>query len=453
MKLLSVFLLVLLSVQVLVAEITFPVDSSFYNPVINAYQRTITGPSADSDHSGIIQAAIDDVNANGGGTVLIQATGSKRVYNIRQEVQLKSNVHIRVAPNVVFTSDYRNKIILFSAGKNGNRRITNFSFCCSENGDSFQFDFSNRTAGEKEGGAIAVAVGAAENFRIADIVVRDNYTPYSSVVLNLLDDEEGGATKYMFARKGIVENLTTFTGHYGYGTVQCQAAQNVLFRNLTGEGGATLRLESGAIGKANLEDRGIRIDRVFAQHISCTNGQSAVTLSPHTINNGVVFIDDVTAVSCECGAVIAAGFLSAKKGQKDKDGNPINGYIYGWFDSNSVISNVRVVYGTEAQLRNQRRIFVPCSQKYLISETRNPDNESYKGPTVAGIVYYAKAGTERELGYYTVNVVGMTMENFPLVGGKMENKEYVVAPEKDGFADCNETGVQLSSSSKKNGSR
>ncbi|MGA9637876.1 hypothetical protein, partial [Flavobacterium sp.] len=200
-------------------------------------------------------------------------------------------------------------------------------------------------------------------------------------------------------------------------------------------GGATLRLETGAIGKAYLTDKLIKIDQVYGKNIVCKNGQAAITLSPHTIINGKVFVDDLTAISCEAGAIIASGFLSEKKGQKDENGAMIEGYELGVFDPSSVISNLKVVYGTTAQLRGSRRGFVPCNQRNLVNPEYNTDGESYQGPTVTGLMYYAKGGTELSQGYYTVKTPGLVLKNFPMIDGKMENKELIVSP-KEAINDC-----------------
>lgn len=421
---------------------SIPNDDTFYNPDIKSYQKTIVQPSADADQSSLIQSAIDEVNSKGGGILYIEGIDGNQTYNLVTGVSIKSDVHIRVSPNVIFKSNKTTKVTLFSAGKDGDERITNFSISCTDETDFFMFDFSDRIAGEKDGGAIAVSLGGVANFRLADIKVIDNYTQFSCVTVNLMEYEDAlGATKYMFAKDGIIEHMETTEGHYGYGSVQCQAAINVLYRNLIGEGGATLRLETGAIGKANLVDKSIKINMVYGTGIKCTNGQAVLTLSPHTVYNGKVFIDDLTAISCETGAIVAAGFLSAKKGQADADGNAIDGYVYGYFDSESIVSNLKVYYGEEGQLRPQRRTFVPCSQKHLIHEEKNADEESYEGPTVAGMVYFAKAGTDIDFGYYTVNTPDVEMLDFPLVDGVMENKEYVVSTQLDGHNTCPDVGL------------
>jgi hypothetical protein len=417
--------------------VEIPEDSHFYNPVIGTCHQTIQGPST-GDHATLIQDAIDTIASRGGGMLTIQAQGDNHAYVINREIQIKSGVHIRVDPEVVFTTTKPVKITLFSAGKQGTERVVNFSMSCTDRNDFFGFDFSGRTPGVQTGGAIAVSIGGARNFRISDIRITDNYTPYSSITVNLLELPDH---RHLFAKDGIIEHIRGDKGHYGYGLIQCQAATNLLYRDLDGEGGAALRLETGAIGKANLADRTVRLDSIYGTRIRCINGQAALTLSPHTVNNGVVFIDHLTATSCEAGAIIANGFLSAKKGQCDKQGNAIDGYTYGYFDTHSVVSNLKVVYGTNAQLRGQRRMFVPFSQRNLICEEKNPDDESYNGPTVAGIVYFAKRGTDIAEGCYTIQLPGLTLENFPMVDGVMENKEMVVSPE-DEFKDSADSGTK-----------
>ena len=409
-----------------------PADDHFYQPDIQPYRKVVSQPDASSDQSKILQEAIDEVANKGGGTLIIGAVGDKNRYTINKGVVLKSNVHIRVQPNVVFDSVRSDTVKLFSAGKTGREPIENFSFSGTDPEQFFTFDFSARKAGGKGHGAIAIAIGAARNFRVADFKVLDNFTQFSAVTVNLL--KASGST-YLFARNGIFEHLELSRGHYGYGLIQVQAAANVLYRDLKSNGGVALRLESGAVHNAYLVDKSITIDEIYGENISCSDGQAAITMSPHTIKNGTVFVDKLSARSCEAGAIIAAGFLSQRKGQRDSEGNAINGHVLGSFDSKSVISNLKVTYGDNAQLRSQRRYFVPCGQRHKVNSERNPDEESFRGPTVAGVVYYAKAGDASDRGYYTVNLQGLELSDFPKVDGELENKVYVTS-EKDYVKNC-----------------
>ena len=401
-------------------EVKMPTDTYFYNPIINSYRLAILEPNS-SNNSAQIQEAIDELSVKGGGILTIKSVGKNNTYILNDEVEIKSGVHIRVAPSVVFKSESTSAIKLFSVGKSKKNkgRILNMSINSTDNKTPFTFDFTNRIAGEdRNGGTIAVALGGVQNFKVANFKVLDNFTRFSAITMNL---QQFSKNKFLFPKDGIVENITSINAHYGYGVVQCQASESVLFRNLDGVGGATLRLETGAVHNAYLKDKSVGIRDAYAENIVCKNGQAAVTLSPHTIKNGKVFIDNVTAISCETGLIIASGFLSAKKGQRDKKGDAINGHVYGSFDTASIISNVLVKYGVNAQLRGSRRSFVPCNQRTLVHKEMNMDEESFKGPTIAGMVYFAKGGTDIEKGFYTVKTPNFKMEGFP-----KENKEYVV---------------------------
>ncbi len=397
---------------------SIPADVNFYKPDIKSFEKFIPQPTGKNDIR-IIQDAIDLVAKKGGGTVTIGGTATNNVYNVG-EITLKSNVHIKVQPNVVFKTTDNTKVTVFSAGKDGDA-INNFSVTCTDANKFFSFDFTSHPTPEP--GAVAISASGASNFKLADFKVADNFTKFSSIVFNVVENAAG---KFLYPKNAIVEHVVVENAHYGYGLIQCQLGENFLVRNVKGSGGATLRLEtgSGETAKAFLKDPTLRIDKVYAQNVYCSNGQAAVTLSPHTIANGTVTIEDVTAVSCETGVIIASGFLSKnpKKSQAKKDGTAVDNYEYGYFNSNSSIKNLKVIYGTNAQLRSSRFGFVPCNQRNLISDKVSVDEESYRGPTIAGIIYFAKGGTEKEKGFYTVKLDGLNLEGFP-----KENKDIIVS--------------------------
>lgn len=421
-KYIILFILFTLSISLMFAQ-SIPADENFYHPNIKSFNKIILQPTGKNDVK-IIQDAIDLVAKKGGGTVIIGASLTNYVYNVG-EIILKSNVHIKVQPNVVFKTTDNTRVTVFSAGKDGDA-INNFSVTCTDTNKFFSFDFTSHLTPEP--GAVAISASGASNFKLADFKVIDNFTKFSSIVFNVV---ESAAGKFLYPKNAIVEHIIVENAHYGYGLIQCQLGENFLVRNVKGSGGATLRLEtgSGETAKAFLKDPTIRIDKVYAKDIYCSDGQAAVTLSPHTIANGTVVIEDVTANGCETGVIIASGFLSKnpKKNQAKKDGTAIDNYEYGYFNSNSSIKNLRVIYGKNAQLRTSRFGFVPCDQRNLISEKVSVDEESYRGPTVAGIIYFAKGGTEKEKGFYTVKLDGIKLEGFPKVNGQMQNKEIVVS--------------------------
>ena len=111
-------------------------------------------------------------------------------------------------------------------------------------------------------------------------------------------------------------------------------------------------------------------------------------LSPHTITQGIVDVRDVSGVSCEAVVAINFGFLSESKGQVDANGNPLNGHSSGTFSEESVIANVSATYGIDAQVRAARLRYVPCALRgYMILDQKNPDDESYKSPSLAPVYY------------------------------------------------------------------
>jgi len=442
---LKITLLLLLVSSITIAQtVKIPKDNHFYNPIIKEYRLEISEPKGLED-SKFIQEAIDDIHKKGGGILKINATKNNFVYTITNEIEIKSNVHIRVSPLVVFKGESPKILKFFSVGKQQKGEIENISFTSSDSKNSFTFDFTNRIAGEdRNGGTIAVALGGVSNFKLANFKVLDNNTRFSSITMNL---QKFSKNKYLFAKNGILESIEVTNAHYGYGVVQCQASYNILYRNLKGEGGAALRLETGAVHNAYLKDKNVKIDENYAEKIYCKNGQAGVTLSPHTIINGKVFINDVTTESCETGVIIAAGFLSKKKKQRNNEGNAINGHMYGVFNAESIISNVKVVYGENAQLRGSRRGFVPCNQRELVRDARNEDEESFKGPSVGGIIYFAKGGTDTTKGYYTINTPNLELINFP-----KENKEIIIS-NKDFFKKCSIQFKKVSAKVKKHTSK
>ncbi|XMO85911.1 T9SS type A sorting domain-containing protein [Algibacter sp. AS12] len=351
-----------------------PADDYFYNPTINTVNQA-TFPSGSSSTSAL-QTLIDNLSSSGGGVLTINAG----IY-ILEQIHMKTGVHIRIHPDVVFKSIPRNA--LFRAGYDNNfENVSNWSFQ-STNGEKFTFDFSDLQPTKD---IRAFQLGNTTNFKLADFLVLDNYTKFNAVSSGAV-----GSSPSKFPTFGIIENLDIKKAHYGYGLTQNQVAQDILFRNLSGEGGVTLRLESGFQGLADLylTDQTPILNNIYARNISCSNGAHAVMLSPHTITQGTVDVRDVSGVSCEAVVSIGFGFLSESKGQSDSNGNAINGHSPGTFSEDSVIANVIAAFGTEAQVRGARLRHIPCALRGYISMTKNLDEESYEAPSLAPVYYLA----------------------------------------------------------------
>ena len=93
-------------------SVVIPADNTFYNPDIKSYRKTISATNKASDQSGLIQSAIDEVAKKGGGILTIDGSKNNSTYVINTEVELKSGVHIRVNPKVVFTTTSSKKMVL-----------------------------------------------------------------------------------------------------------------------------------------------------------------------------------------------------------------------------------------------------------------------------------------------------------------------------------------------------
>jgi hypothetical protein len=347
-----------------------PADSYFYNPIINTANQ-MSFPNGDTSTSAL-QTMINSLSNSGGGVLIINAG----TYILGQ-IDMKTGVHIRVHPNVVFKTTPQGA--LFQAGyDNGFANANNWSFQ-STNGEKFTFDFSDMLPNEN---IRAFQLGNTHNFKLADFLVLDNYTKFNAVSSGAVGDTNQPA---LFAKFGIIENLDIKKAHYGYGLIQCQVGQDILFRNLSGEGGVTLRLESGFSGLADLyvTDKTPIIKNIYGRNITATNAAHAVMLSPHTITQGMVDIRDITGISCEAAVSVNNGFLSSDKGQSAPD------HTAGTFSEESVITNIFATYGTEAQVRAARLRHIPCALRNYISAAKNPDDESYKAPSLAPVYYLA----------------------------------------------------------------
>jgi hypothetical protein len=363
---------------------TLPPDSHFYNPTIGPAEVVLKAISGNSDDSPRFNQAIESLNRKGGGVLMIEG-GAYRL----DEVKLLSNVHLRVKPGVILKPSAGAKGLFTASGSGatGNDPVTNFSLT-GEDG-RFTVDFSQESPGE---GMRAISLFNVKNFKLANFNVLDNDTKFSSITLGAA--LSGKSTVLGFPQMGIVENIGVTKAHTGYGLVQDQAGSNILFRNLTGIGGVTLRLETGLSSLQLLKEAAPRLDGIYGRNIACTNGQAAVTLSPHTIKQGIVDVRGITANSCEVAVVIASGFVSSKESRGQSD--PALGLTPGSFDSRSVIADVTANFGQNAQLRKARIKFLPCELRTPrkdgagLSQTEDKDDVSYHGPSIGSVGYFGE---------------------------------------------------------------
>ncbi|QRM89497.1 MULTISPECIES: T9SS type A sorting domain-containing protein [unclassified Lacinutrix] len=375
---------------------TLPLDNTFFNPTIGAETQTISASGGTGDDSQTLQNAINTVNTAGGGKVIVNAG----IYRIL-EVNLRSNVHLEVNSGVTFLpfnpSASANNA-LFNADLNTG--INNFSLIGI--GGNFTIDFTALAATIR---IRAISFKYCSNFKVSNFNIIDNYTEFSSLAFgsNYTTTSTASGTRINNIRGipngGIIENISMTNGHYGFGLVQTQGGKNLLFRNLSTVGGATLRLETGFnllqyTELYNFND--IKLDNIWARNIACTNGQSALQLSPHTLSQGYFNAENITATSCEMAVVWAAGFATNTQ--------ETDGLIPGSFDETSKIRNVTATFGQNAQMRDSRLRYIPCqlrverSGSIGVASALNTDGESRTAPSPGAVL-----SEEDRSGYYPLD--------------------------------------------------
>lgn len=277
---------------------TFYTPPSIYKQtkdVVKDYGVDLDPITSDSEK---FQYAIDDLSKRGGGILTVPA-GSYRLINL----YLKSNVHIRFnskatvladIPTHAKTTTFRAYWIfrLSALEDEASKGIENVSI----EGVGGAFTINQNPDGILWKGRPFI-VQNVRNFRIAHVKVQSNLYPFSNVVLNGHIDKQ---TQEVYQpRYGEVEDIEGFNNNAGYGVVQMQLGQHILYKNLEGHGGVTLRIETDTEGAQLAKDK---IDEVYARDIRSVNGYVSVWICPHAIDHGLVDVRDVYAEN-SCWAV------------------------------------------------------------------------------------------------------------------------------------------------------
>ena len=363
-----------LAAQVIVAQIDN--ESNFYKPIENkGIVKNLEkdyGVKTNLDKSATlkIQKAVDELSGKGGGTLHIP----KGNY-LLSTIVFKSNVHIIVDKDVVIIlkQEVKNNT-LFAMGEKNQPTVKNVSITCSDKNKKFVVDLTN--SGDVPS---VVTMGNVENFLISGFEVKDNFTKFSSIRMGI--DENNGS--YFYPTNGIIKNCSTINSHYGYGLIQSQSCKNVLFKDLSGIGGVTLRLETGAKNVNDLQVGGNF--NVVARNISGKNGNAVIMVSPHALQNGTVDIDGAYGESCGFVLRIENGFIASKYNKDSKI--QVGSY------EQVTAKNIKGVYGTEAQLKSKHFKFMPCELRSQIHPS--PENENratlgtvpiFTGPAIGVVV-------------------------------------------------------------------
>lgn len=394
-------------------------EALFYTEVAhsNYNKNLVTDYGADiifsTDDSTKLQEAIDDVSANGGGVLTIPEGDFSF-----DDIHLKSNVHIEINENSVIRPTDRNdtkNYSIFHLGVKNQLPVVNVSIT-SANGNSFKVDLTQVNNSNVQ----VVNCNKVTNFLISDITVDDVHTKFSVITMG----GDAYNNSYIFPENGIVKNIHINNAHYGYGTVQTQSAANILFKDLSGVGGATLRLETGFTGLNNLQVVGQPrvggIDKIVGRNISCTNGNSAVMISPHAMHNGVVDIEGVTAISAGFAVRIESGFISKKYDQTI-------GLTVGTFEF-VYVKDVKATYGEQAELKSKHFGWYPPEIADPTTASSYDDAITI-GPSIASVL--AEANYTCREGEQTVYV----QEPIESVGFQYQG---AIVPEEFKDTDCSD---------------
>jgi hypothetical protein len=179
---------------------------------------------------------------------------------------------------------------------------------------------------------------------------------------------ETGTAGGMSPTDGSFINITSTGGIWGYGTTQIQTGQRLLFENLDGSGGTTLRLETGA------GEYGAFVDQIVAKNIVCRNGHASVMIAPHCQMNGLVTVSNVTAIGCNSGVDIGAGYADPAR-------HP-NCTVPGVYDNRTTVRGVTGVFGL-GQAKNMQKPDIPACAPCSLGSPKHPLNFKVE---VSGIV-------------------------------------------------------------------
>lgn len=313
----------------------------------------------DSNVSEKLQKAINKVASKGGGIITIP----KGIYALNS-IFLKSNVHIVVDKDAVLNlKQVPNNNAIFILGNDENPTIQNVSITCSEKNKKFVVDFQN--CGQE---AIVVTLSNVDNFLISGIEIKDNYTKFSSITLKLAKNNNN----YYFPTNGVIKNCSSLNSAYDYGLIQSQASKNILYKDLSSTGGVTLSFESEAKEANNIQVGGNHMS--ITRNIECKNGNTAILVSPQSVQNGILDIDGVTTESCGFALLIEKGTTPSTtiENATTQAGNYID----------ITARNIKALAGDDAQISSKYIKYLPCDKRSKIkSNTDLTNNEQLASST------------------------------------------------------------------------
>jgi len=355
-------------------------ESYYYTPTNISRTRTVTLPRTNSAKaSNDLNAAILSLSNAGGGTLMVNAVGNgnNRTVFLR-DVKMRNNVLVKVNPNITiqaYLRGARKNVIIIGFG-NSTGPISNVGLTSQSQTQNFKF----RLFGGIESRVKCVEIKRCTNFLVSNIFVNDDNTVFSNIELNIVDASKPTRRNGIdFAYKGLIKNITSINNHTGYGVVQIRAGKRILFKKLKGTGGITLRMESGFTKQ--LGNTASTIDGVVGRNITVIKGMSAMSMSPHRCNQGVVDIRGINSRNSTYGVEIGGGFKDAKGGVNNA----------GVYSSQSIVKNINYIPTTRnlGQVKQKDFKFYSCSiarglqARFDNPNTINPDKESVSCPSLS----------------------------------------------------------------------
>lgn len=350
---------------------------------------------AATNQSLIIQAAIDEVSAQGGGRISLPL--GKYMF---AGIYMKSNVHIEIAAGTVIKPYWpdgtKTAVFAFNADftafkKDPKSYIENVSI--RGIGGRFTIDYHDRIRNSGEG-IRAIVFSMVKNFYVADVDIKDNYSTYCGMTFSPSKSDNLDVSDWEVSRPtlGTVRNSRIFKASPGYGLAQFHGAQSLYFEDVFAVGGVTMRFETGALSEH------IGVFDVTGKNITNKDGRAAVMFGPHSGKNGVVKMEDITSISSTYAVTIGMG--GVKEG--DTDGTP------GHFSEGTSVKNIHAIFGTQAQLKKHALLALP--EEYYESLKLWPDNKFYDSPSIGAV--------KDESVTYDVIIENVTMDGFKYYNNK-----------------------------------
>ena len=356
----------------------------------------LVNDNAKANQSEILQKAIDDLAAAGGGRLIV----SKGTYRFAK-VYLKSNIHLLIEKDTVIKPYWpqgeRTVVFVLDAERPSKTTpeqekefIENVSI--RGLGGRFIIDYSDRERKEDES-IRGVICRMVRNFLICDLDIKDNFTSHCGLTLTPTGSADKDAPNWEVSRAtdGTIRNCRIFNASPGYGLVQLHGAQSVHFENIYAKGGVALRLETGAVGPQT------GVYDITAKNVICENGRCAVMFGPHSAVNGVVKVDGVVAKSCTYAVTIGKGGVKEAQLRIEPDATD------GIFAEGSYVKNIHAIFGKHAQTKTHAMLEIP--EEYYDDLNLRWFNKFFEGPSIGAV----KDGTN---GHYKVIIENVSLEGF-----------------------------------------